>query len=44
MGGELGTGTKIGLLVGSLAKSSPIFALVGNGDLITNFELKSLCF
>ena len=40
MGGELGTDTNIGLLVGSSAISPPTFALIGNDDFISNFALK----
>ena len=44
MGGESGTETDIGLLVGVQAKSSPIFALIGKDDFSTIFSLKSWCF
>ena len=41
MGGELGNETYVGLFVGSSAKSSPIFALIGIADFNTNFVLNS---
>ena len=44
VGGELGTETNIGLLVGSSAMSPQFFAFIGNDDFITNCVLKSWCF
>ena len=41
MSGELGNESHVGLLVGSSAKYSPIFALVGIDDFNTNFVLSS---
>ena len=41
MGGELGNETHVGLLVGSSAKSSAFFALIGIDDFNTNFVLNS---
>ena len=45
MGGELGTETNIGLLVGSSGMSQPFFALIGNTTILFRiFVLKSWCF